>query len=233
MKRHSDYLVTIQRRVDPIRWTRAWRWRNGKFVGRRTAAATIHKTGSWLTLLVEARRLHLTNLHFLTSAGNYNASCSRKVQPSKAQRSSWNRLLVNDKDYINICIIKSRRWKRMTWCDGQLYVLFVRSIELDQTTRCSRIQLYCAALDAVNNNRFETCFFYMLLAGYRPVQLSDCFRRHACVTAVIVRLRICHESNIKTSLLIASLCTQWPFAYYTTIIYWQYFIFLSTSLKVW
>ena len=31
MKRHSDYHVTIQRRVDPIRWTRAWRWRNGKF----------------------------------------------------------------------------------------------------------------------------------------------------------------------------------------------------------
>ena len=27
MKRHSDYRVTIQRRVDPIRW----RWRNGKF----------------------------------------------------------------------------------------------------------------------------------------------------------------------------------------------------------
>ena len=30
MKRHSDYHVTIQHRVDPIRWTRAWRWRNGK-----------------------------------------------------------------------------------------------------------------------------------------------------------------------------------------------------------
>ena len=27
----SDYHVTIQRRVDPIRWTCAWRWRNGKF----------------------------------------------------------------------------------------------------------------------------------------------------------------------------------------------------------
>ena len=25
MKRHSDYHVTIERRVDPIRWTRAWR----------------------------------------------------------------------------------------------------------------------------------------------------------------------------------------------------------------
>ena len=25
MKRHSDYHATIQRRVDPIRWTRAWR----------------------------------------------------------------------------------------------------------------------------------------------------------------------------------------------------------------
>ena len=25
MKRHSNYLVTIQRRVDPIRWTRTWR----------------------------------------------------------------------------------------------------------------------------------------------------------------------------------------------------------------
>ena len=25
MKRHSDYHVTTQRRVDPIRWTRAWR----------------------------------------------------------------------------------------------------------------------------------------------------------------------------------------------------------------
>ena len=31
VKRHGDYHVTIQRRVDPIRWTRAWRWRNGKF----------------------------------------------------------------------------------------------------------------------------------------------------------------------------------------------------------
>ena len=25
MKRHSDYHVTIQHRVDPIRWARAWR----------------------------------------------------------------------------------------------------------------------------------------------------------------------------------------------------------------
>ena len=31
MKRRSDYHVTIQHRVDPIWWTRAWRWRNGKF----------------------------------------------------------------------------------------------------------------------------------------------------------------------------------------------------------
>ena len=60
MKRHSDYHVTIQRRVDPIRWTRARRWRNGKIyfqnyalvklqsVCKINAAAPIHKTGSWL-----------------------------------------------------------------------------------------------------------------------------------------------------------------------------------------
>ena len=30
MKQDSDYHVILQHRVDQIRWTRAWRWRNGK-----------------------------------------------------------------------------------------------------------------------------------------------------------------------------------------------------------
>ena len=49
MKRHSDYRVTIQRRVDPIRWTRAL---GDDVMGKltvsklRASAAPIHKTGS-------------------------------------------------------------------------------------------------------------------------------------------------------------------------------------------